>query len=126
MGLFGSVKYAPSQEHFPKLRDRRRRQSMKIEMKQKIWVALFLVCILMTASLVWGADKTLSKTTTEDYIIGPGDVIDISVWKNDALTKQVAVLPNGKIHFPLIGEVIVCVCVCVWGGGGHLTNYKKN
>jgi polysaccharide export outer membrane protein len=39
------------------------------------------------------------------YIIGPGDVLDISVWKDEALTKMVTVLPDGKLTFPLIGEV---------------------
>jgi len=39
------------------------------------------------------------------YIIGPGDILDISVWRDDALTKQVVVLPDGRISFPLIGEV---------------------
>jgi polysaccharide export outer membrane protein len=42
-----------------------------------------------------------------DYIIGPGDVLDISVWNNETLTKAVTVLPDGKIHFPLIGEIVV-------------------
>jgi polysaccharide export outer membrane protein len=41
-----------------------------------------------------------------DYIIGPGDVLDISLWRDDALTKQVVVLPDGKISYPLIGEII--------------------
>jgi polysaccharide export outer membrane protein len=40
-----------------------------------------------------------------DYVIGPGDVLDISVWKDEALTKLVTVLPDGKISFPLIGEI---------------------
>ena len=40
-----------------------------------------------------------------DYILGPGDVIDIAVWKDETLTKSVTVLPDGKISFPLIGEV---------------------
>lgn len=75
-------------------------------MKQKSWMALLLISILMTASLLWSADQP-PTTTTEDYIIGPGDVIEISVWKNEALTKLVTVLPDGKIHFPLIGEVVV-------------------
>ena len=39
------------------------------------------------------------------YLIGPGDVLDISVWKDDALTRTVTVLPDGRISFPLIGEV---------------------
>jgi polysaccharide export outer membrane protein len=40
------------------------------------------------------------------YIIGPGDVLDISVWKNEALTKLVTVLPDGRISFPLIGQMM--------------------
>ena len=35
-----------------------------------------------------------------DYVIGPGDVLNISVWKDEALTRQVVVLPDGKIAFP--------------------------
>ena len=41
-----------------------------------------------------------------DYVIGPGDVLDISVWKDETLTRSVVVLPDGKISFPLIGEVM--------------------
>lgn len=41
-----------------------------------------------------------------DYLIGPGDLLDISVWKDEALTRTTVVLPDGKITFPLIGEVI--------------------
>jgi len=41
-----------------------------------------------------------------DYVIGPGDLLDISVWKDEALTRNSVVLPDGKISFPLIGEVI--------------------
>jgi polysaccharide export outer membrane protein len=41
-----------------------------------------------------------------DYIIGPGDQIGISVWRDENLTRTVVVLPDGKINFPLIGEVV--------------------
>lgn len=41
-----------------------------------------------------------------NYIIDPGDVLDISVWKDEALTKIVTVLPDGKIALPLIGEIV--------------------
>jgi polysaccharide biosynthesis/export protein len=40
-----------------------------------------------------------------NYVVGPGDILDISVWKEEALTKAVTVLPDGEIYFPLIGEV---------------------
>ena len=41
----------------------------------------------------------------QGYQIGTGDVLDISVWKDVALSKQVTVLPDGTIHFPLVGEI---------------------
>ncbi len=40
-----------------------------------------------------------------DYTIGAGDVLYISVWKDEALTTQAVVLPDGRINFPLIGQV---------------------
>jgi polysaccharide export outer membrane protein len=39
-----------------------------------------------------------------DYIIGPGDVLEISIWKEEGLTKSITVRPDGKSSFPLIGE----------------------
>ena len=65
-----------------------------------------LFAILMVASAVpVGAQQTDIPTGYTDYIIGPGDILDISVWKDEALTKLVTVLPDGKISFPLIGEM---------------------
>ena len=75
-----------------------------------------LLIILVIANSLWAGEQA-PITTTQDYIIGPGDTLDISVWNNEALTKQVIVLPDGKIHFPLIGEVVV--------GGKTLVGLEK-
>ncbi len=47
--------------------------------------------------------KPAAETAT-DYAIGPGDMLEISVWKNQDLTRQVVVLPDGTISFPLVGR----------------------
>lgn len=39
------------------------------------------------------------------YLIGPEDVLEISVWKEDDLQKEVLVRPDGGLTFPLIGQV---------------------
>ncbi|MBU1977581.1 MAG: polysaccharide biosynthesis/export family protein, partial [Gammaproteobacteria bacterium] len=39
------------------------------------------------------------------YQIGPEDVLEISVWKEDGLKKEALVRPDGGLTFPLIGEV---------------------
>lgn len=41
-----------------------------------------------------------------DYVIGVGDTINISVWGNKELNATVVVRPDNKISFPLIGEVV--------------------
>lgn len=46
--------------------------------------------------------------TQKDFLLGPEDVLDIVVWKNDDLSqKAVVVRPDGKISMPLIGEMPV-------------------
>jgi polysaccharide export outer membrane protein len=42
--------------------------------------------------------------TTAEYTIGPGDMLEISVWKNNDLSRQVVVLPDGTINFPIVGR----------------------
>ena len=39
------------------------------------------------------------------YLIGCGDVLDISVWGYDGLSARVVVRPDGGISVPLVGEV---------------------
>lgn len=42
---------------------------------------------------------------TSNYIIGPEDVLEITIWRNADLSKVVAVRPDGRISLPLIGDV---------------------
>jgi polysaccharide export outer membrane protein len=42
-----------------------------------------------------------------DYRLGAGDVLDITVFGNDDLSRTTTVQPNGSIAFPLLGEVKV-------------------
>lgn len=41
-----------------------------------------------------------------DYVVGPGDVLGISVWRDENLSRSVVVLPDGKISYPLVGEIL--------------------
>lgn len=86
-------------------------------MRQIIWVILFGIgifvisltrqanCLAADPSPLSQKNGIQSNQFGTNYIIGPGDVLDISVWKEAALTKLVTVLPDGNISFPLIGEV---------------------
>lgn len=43
----------------------------------------------------------------KEYLIGPGDVLEVFVWRQDDLTMEVAVDAQGKISFPIVGEIEV-------------------
>lgn len=48
-----------------------------------------------------------SETTGRDaYVIQPGDVLSISVWREKDLQGEMAVRPDGGLNFPLVGEII--------------------
>ena len=53
------------------------------------------------------AQAAPKKSATDDpnYVIGPQDVLDISVWKEPELTHAVPVRPDGKISMPLLNDV---------------------
>jgi polysaccharide export outer membrane protein len=40
-----------------------------------------------------------------DYLIGPGDQLQIFVWRNPELTQSVPVRPDGKISVPLVEDL---------------------
>jgi len=42
---------------------------------------------------------------SKDYLIGPEDRLEVLVWKNEVLSRTVTVRPDGKISFPLIGDL---------------------
>lgn len=65
---------------------------------RKLTVAA-LICLLWTTSALAAGEASYSP--------GPDDVLHISVWKEEALTREVVVRPDGKISMPLIGDVVV-------------------
>lgn len=56
--------------------------------------------ILVSASVGAYADST-------PYTLHSGDTLLVAVWREDALLKEVRVLPDGSITFPLVGRVEV-------------------
>jgi polysaccharide export outer membrane protein len=64
-----------------------------------------LMLLLYPAAWSNAAEEAAAGSPVADYLIGPGDVLAISVWKDEALTRQVTVLPDGKIAFPLIEQL---------------------
>ena len=63
-------------------------------------------CLLPACAPLQNVENYAGSPNGEQYRIGAGDVLDISVWKDEAQTKVLVVLPDGAISLPLIGRVM--------------------
>jgi polysaccharide biosynthesis/export protein len=52
------------------------------------------------------AAQTAQAAQSPDYIIGPGDEIEVFVWQNPDLSVNVPVRPDGKISTPLDEDMV--------------------
>ena len=50
----------------------------------------------------------------EGYRVQPGDILQISVWGEDELNREVLVRPDGNISYPLVGEVLARGQTVAW------------
>jgi polysaccharide export outer membrane protein len=58
------------------------------------------------APAVNDSDRAANRVVAPDaYRIGPEDMLLISVWKNETMTRTVPVRPDGKISLPLLNDV---------------------
>jgi polysaccharide export outer membrane protein len=46
-----------------------------------------------------------AKPVSKEFLLGPEDVLEVTVWRNQDLSRTVVVRPDGKISLPLIGDV---------------------
>ncbi len=81
----------------------------------KIGQELSRVLFLVLAGLVLvgcaGGPKyppapTAAATPDYNYIVGPGDSLNIIVWRNPELSMSVPVRPDGKVTTPLVDELV--------------------
>jgi len=68
----------------------------------------FIISIGLTEA--WGENVDVGAESpvpsqTHEYLIGPEDVLEVSVWKNAELSKVVIVRPDGMISLPLTTDI---------------------
>jgi len=74
-------------------------------------VSLVCVGFLVIGCANFGTPKyppapTSAATPDYNYIVGPGDSLNIIVWRNPELSLTVPVRPDGKVTTPLVDELV--------------------
>jgi len=74
----------------------------------RVLVPALVIVLLVNAMPVYAqAPPVAPPAHAAEYLLGPLDVLDITVFGEADLTRTVTVRPDGKISFPLIGEMLV-------------------
>jgi len=94
-------------------------------MKSKKWVILLTLGALISCGFqiglgeesVWAQSQTgmkmgsigiagnAAKSPQSDFVLGPEDIVKITVWGAKELTSAMPIRPDGFISFPLIGDI---------------------
>lgn len=74
-------------------------------LKMKIFPSfIFLFTLFLTIFL--SNKGSSAETESPHYLIGPDDILNIFVWREPELTRDVTVMPDGRITFPLTGDIM--------------------
>lgn len=68
-------------------------------------LALLMLGVAGCASNPYPPAPAQAATPDYNYLIGPGDTVNIVVWRNPELSMSVPVRPDGKITAPLIEDL---------------------
>jgi polysaccharide biosynthesis/export protein len=70
------------------------------------WMTMILVVLTLAACTASHPPAPSAGNTTDyNYKIGPGDNLNIVVWRNPELSMTVPVRPDGKISAPLVDDL---------------------
>lgn len=83
-------------------------QKFRLPGRPGLWFAALAALLLVgcqTAPNLPEAPAAVEGQTVPDYVIGPGDSLNISVWRHGDLSATVPVRPDGRITTPLVEDM---------------------
>lgn len=67
------------------------------------WLSLFLLGLVLISGPTSAQDT--AATGVPVYRLNPGDIVRISVWREDELLREARIQPDGTVSYPLVGSV---------------------
>jgi polysaccharide export outer membrane protein len=71
-----------------------------------VWLALVAILFAGCSTGRYPPAPSLAATPDYKYVLGPGDTVNISVWRNPELSMTVPVRPDGKVSAPLVEDMV--------------------
>lgn len=73
-----------------------------------IWLPLVLTGVLAGWLFAWQLGSAIAANGAEPptYLIGPGDSLQITVWRQAELSTAVTVRPDGRVSMPLLEDIV--------------------
>ena len=81
---------------------------MVLRMRPFSAVCSVLIITILVASLFGCAEQFIYEHAHEplsEFLLGPEDVLEVTVWKNEALSRTTVIRPDGLISMPIVGDV---------------------
>jgi polysaccharide export outer membrane protein len=74
----------------------------------RVLTSWFLIAVLVAGATGCVGDQVNYKVdmvAPSEFLLGPEDVLNVTIWKNQDLSREVVVRPDGMISMPLVGDI---------------------
>lgn len=78
----------------------------KLSFIPKALIILYFICLTGCTSYPLLTDD-IGASSDYNYLIGPGDTLEIFVWDNPDISTTVPVRPDGKVTVPIVEDLVV-------------------
>ena len=69
------------------------------------WFLIGVIVCGVTGCVEEQVNYKVDMVPPSEFLLGPEDVLIVTVWKNQDLSREVVIRPDGMISMPLIGDV---------------------